>query len=281
MRINCHAKINIGLEILNKRPDNYHNINTIFYKINLFDELIIEENDAFEFICSPELNIPNEENLAYKATLALRDAFHLKTIPAKFTLVKNIPSGAGLGGGSSDAAGVLQGLIEFLGLDDRKKQLSTIGLMLGSDVPFFIGEKNAAIGRGRGEMLEFFDFVMPYHILLIFPGIHVSTADAYKSLNRGNIEQQATDFSAIQSVINDNPEEMNRIFVNQFEEYVFRQHPQLATIKNQLLKYGAFYASMSGSGSTVYGIFKEGQAAFEAQDNLSMYNTFINRPDVR
>jgi 4-diphosphocytidyl-2-C-methyl-D-erythritol kinase len=277
MLINSHAKINIGLEILNKRPDNYHNINTFFFKIGLCDEIIIEKAENFSFEFQSDLQIRNEDNIAYQTAIRMVSLFD---IPKTFsiTIRKIIPAGAGLGGGSSNAASVIRGLTEIFGIEVNSQSIKELALSLGSDVPFFLLETNAAIGKGRGEILSPMNLELPYHILLVFPGIHVSTALAYKSLNRSDEIVGETDYSSLIDVLINQPELISERFINHFEEPVFNTYPLLGDIKSTLLSSGAVYASMSGSGSTMYGFFGTEGEAIAAETKFKNFGTFIHKP---
>ena len=260
--------------MLNKRPDGYHNINTIFHKINFYDEIIIENNSKFELECYPDLNIPIENNLIFRSTTALANHHEVDLFPIKLTVKKSIPTGAGLGGGSSNAAYTLIGIDKFLNLKTEKKDLLEIAQNLGSDVPFFIGDTNTALGSGRGEILEFLQYTLPYSILLIFPQIHVSTPKAYSSLNRSNTNYASFDFRSV--LVNDqtNTESLKVIF-NDFEESVFNMYPVLSEIKGLLIESGAIHSLMSGSGSTIFGLFETQEKAKNAQNILSSYRSQI------
>lgn len=278
MVISCNAKINIGLEILNQRDDNYHNINTIFHKICISDKLIIENNKNFEFIFKSHLKISNKDNLAFKAAGFFKKIYNFKNLPVKITLEKYIPTGAGLGGGSSDAANVLRGLAGFFNLPIEKEKFLAVAIELGADVPFFLIEDNSAIARGRGEILHPFNIKFPYYILLVMPELQVSTASAYKSLNRDKIERLHTDYSSLKNILLDNSEKMKDVFKNDFESSVFLRYPELRAIKLKLYETGAFFAQMSGSGSSIYGFFREKDEVEKAVEKFSEYKTHICLP---
>ncbi len=274
LKIKSYAKVNLGLEVLNKRHDGYHNINTIFHKISLFDEIIIEPSIDFVFVCSSMTDIPCELNLAYKAAKELQKFHHLDALPLRITINKSIPTGAGLGGGSSNAAYTLTGIDKSLNLKTSIKDLMQIASRIGSDVAFFIGEQNSAIGSGRGEILDYFNISLPYSILLVFPEIHISTPAAYSSLKRTNNYRSVSDFK---SIINDlliYPKSLQKL-TNDFEQSVFKSHPILSGIKEQLYHDKASFALMSGSGSTIYGLFESIDDAKNAQSNLLNFKSQI------
>jgi len=275
MLILSNAKINIGLEILNKRDDGYHNINTFFYKIPLFDEIIIEKSSNFQFTFNSTLSIPNEKNLAYLAAIKIKELCQLDELPVSIIINKRIPAGGGLGGGSSNAANVLTGLNNFFQLEISKENLLNAGLSIGSDVPFFINSGNAAIAGGRGEEIEEIDLKLPFTILLVLPDLNISTAKAFSLLERDITIREMTNYSQYLSVLNDQPKKIGEIFKNDFEESIFKLHPELETIKEELHKYGAVYASMSGSGSTMYGFFEDTASANNAMLQFKHYKTHI------
>jgi 4-diphosphocytidyl-2-C-methyl-D-erythritol kinase len=247
---NC--KINLGLHILEKRKDGYHNIETIFYPVPIHDSLEIisgTDKDTIEFSQSGiEIQGEATSNLCIKAIELLKNEGY--SIPAiKMHLHKTIPMGAGLGGGSADGAFTLKLLNEKYNLSISTEQLANYALQLGSDCPFFINN-NAAIGKGRGEQLEKIEVNLKnYYLLLINPNIHVSTADAFAGC-RPNASR-ASLATAIEQPIDTWKESLT----NDFEITVFEKYPAIKNIKDQLYNMGALYASMSGSGSSVFGIF--------------------------
>lgn len=250
IEIKAPAKINIGLRILSKRSDGYHNLHTLFYPVyDLYDEIIIERRNQFEFYADKE-ELNSEDNLIVRAAELLGD-YSRKKIGAKIVLKKKIPMGAGLGGGSSDAAAVLISLNEMFQLGLSYNELLELALKLGSDVPFFIKAK-PAIGYSRGEVLRHIDFEIENPILIVNPGIHISTKEAFENIIPYNIE---LDYRNVINGGKPNYEKMNEL-VNDFENYVFDKYPEIKALKEKFHKRGSLFAQMSGSGSTVYGIFK-------------------------
>jgi 4-diphosphocytidyl-2-C-methyl-D-erythritol kinase len=256
------AKINLGLRILRKRADGFHDLDTIFYPTALTDVLEIlpsfdPSNTAVELKVSGIVPPGNpEENLCVKAWRLLK-ADHPQLPPVYMHLHKNIPTGAGLGGGSADGAYALRGLNEKFKLGLAREQLIEYAAQLGSDCPFFIHD-TSCIASGRGELLEPIDLSLKsYHIILINPGIHVSTKEAFAGVrpNENN--------KPISSIISQPIETWQGELINDFESSIFPNHPEIARIKQQLIDAGAVYASMSGSGSTVYGIFKQDPGKME------------------
>jgi 4-diphosphocytidyl-2-C-methyl-D-erythritol kinase len=253
IEIKAPAKINIGLDILSKRDDGYHNISTLFYPINdLHDILTFEPSDQFEFHCNSELIPLDSSNLVVKAKNLLERVTKSK-IDVKITLIKNIPSQAGLGGGSSDAAATLLSLNEMFNLGLEYVQLIDLALQLGSDVPFFIKAK-PAIGTSRGEILKHVELEIKEPILIINPHINISTKEAFNNISPS---KQIFNYNAAIIKSGLNYSELKHNLKNDFEEYVFEKYSEIAEIKTLLYNKGALFSLMSGSGSTVYGIFPD------------------------
>jgi len=257
LKIKAPAKINYFLEIEGLRNDDYHEIVVIFQTISLFDELFFEEKegDIEVFTDSEDLQEPGR-NLIYKAASLLR---RLKSVErgAKIFLRKNIPIGAGLGGGSSDAACVLTGLSILWGLDPEDPILLECAQKLGADVPFFLSG-GTALGRGRGDIISPLEMEKKpdLPILLVCPDFRISSADAYKLWDEENCSSRGEGPEQLVNAFfrNDLNGMANNVF-NDFEKPVTRHYPVIKEIKKALLKEGAMAALMSGSGSAVYGIF--------------------------
>ena len=189
MKLRAYAKINIGLNILGKRSDGYHDLETIFHEIDCFDEIEFEQHDKVAMTADSILVPIDESNLCLSAANLLQKEKHVRP-GVMIHLKKNIPIGAGLGGGSSDAAAVLCGLNHFWKLKLSNNQLRTLAAQIGSDVPFFI-DGGTAYATGRGEILESFSLVLPFWIAVVTPLIRISTAWAYNHLSRSAMEKQA------------------------------------------------------------------------------------------
>ncbi|MFA6571621.1 MAG: 4-(cytidine 5'-diphospho)-2-C-methyl-D-erythritol kinase [Bacteroidota bacterium] len=273
------AKINIGLEILCKRIDGYHEINSIFSTVSLADELLFSDSTRFEIECFPPLGIPDEQNLIYKTAKLMQDFFRIESLPVKITLSKNIPVGAGLGGGSSDAASVLLGLNNYFQLNASESELLKLASVLGSDVPYFLKNKTALVG-GRGEKLEYFAFTLPYHVLLVMPDVFISTTWAYSNLNIGDKIKHPTNLRQVLAESLSNPDILKEQIFNDFEPHVFSHYNELAEIKKILYQNGAVYASMSGSGSALYGFFNSAGQAHSVKKVLGKYRTHICVPEI-
>lgn len=244
-----HFKINLGLHVTEKLKSGYHNLETIFYPVyNQRDVIEMTLSDNFIFSMEKsDFDVEIEKNLCVKAYRLLEKEFHLAPISLK--LVKNIPSGAGIGGGSGDAATVLLMLNELFQLKLSEQQLKQYGAQLGSDVPFFIYNK-PCLATGVGDKLTPISLdLSPYKIELVFSDVHVSTAEAYSW-----ITPKAPKHNLIE-VIQQPIETWKDLLVNDFEEVVFERFPILKQTKTDLYKKGAIYAAMSGSGSSIFGIF--------------------------
>ena len=254
---NC--KINLGLRILNKREDGYHNIETVFYPVPLKDVVeIIPFTDLTSINFSSSglvIDGETENNLCIKAYQLLRTDF--PQIPAvKMHLHKAIPMGAGLGGGSADAAFTLQLINRQFNLNLSTTQLINYALQLGSDCAFFILNTPCA-GTGRGEILEQIAVDLSGHqLILVNPGIHVNTGQAFAALT---LNPKNRNLPSLKDIIKQPIFTWKDHLKNDFEEPVFKLYPAIKEIKESLYKMGAVYASMSGSGSTVYGIFEKQQ----------------------
>jgi 4-diphosphocytidyl-2-C-methyl-D-erythritol kinase len=246
-----NAKINIGLNIIQKRTDGYHDIETCFYPLQLKDALEIIPANTYSFNTSG-LHIPQDgqSNLVEKAYHKLKDSFDLP--PVAIHLHKVIPMGAGLGGGSSDAAFTLKTLNKIFQLNIGQRELKTMAGELGSDCAFFI-ENQPAVATGRGDELTPIRLQIPkdFHLLLIFPGIHSNTQSAYA----GVVPEKPLQELAV--LLNSHPAQWKGRLNNAFEPGIFETYPLLKKIKEELYSHGAVYAAMSGSGSAVYGIFED------------------------
>jgi 4-diphosphocytidyl-2-C-methyl-D-erythritol kinase len=244
-----HAKINLGLNIVRKRPDGYHDLETCFYPIGWTDVLEIIPSSSFQFSSSGLAIEGNDENnLCVKAYNVLRKDFQLPSV--HIHLHKIIPMGAGLGGGSADAAFTLRQLNINFDLGLSQLSLEKYAAQLGSDCAFFISNV-PRFGTGRGEILSPVSVSLKdKYIVIIKPDVHVSTAEAFAGIKPG------TSSVSIKDVIENKPiSEWKSYLKNDFEDSVFEKYPIIAKVKQELYNHGATYASMSGSGSTVFGIF--------------------------
>lgn len=279
MVLRAPAKINLGLEVLRRRPDGFHDLNTVFVALDLCDEIVLNERTdgavAISVVGDP--SIPSDfSNLCVRAATALQSAAGTAN-GVDIVLRKHIPAGAGLGGGSSDAAAVLAGAAELWGLDAGVRQhLPTIAAELGSDVPFFL-QGGIMLAGGRGERLCALDLALPFTVLLVNTGRHVPTPWAYRQVGRTS-ERSATDLvGTLRRGIPD-PAVLRAGVVNDFEPAVFEEYPELAGVKRRLYESGAVFALMSGSGSTVFGLFEDESAALSARERFAGMWTTVTQP---
>ena len=245
-----NAKINLGLNVVSKRDDGYHAIESCFYPIPWYDSLEVIEATSFSFH-SYGLGIPGDpnNNLCVKAYQLLKEDFDIP--PIELHLLKQIPMGAGLGGGSADGAFTLKLISDLFDLGLTTSMLESYALKLGSDCPFFI-QNQPSIAMGRGEELHPIELDLSGKFLGIYnPGIHVSTKEAYEG-----IVPQETDVP-ISEIIPQPLSVWKNLLGNDFEKSIFPNHPTIAQLKEEMYEAGAIYASMTGSGSTVYGIFEK------------------------
>jgi len=281
IKLKAYAKLNLRLEVLGKRPDGYHDLWSIFHLISLHDELEFEplENGRIVLSCDNQHLPVNEKNLVVKAARLLQGSFGSKEkglsqddrLPgANITLTKNIPIGAGLGGGSSDAAAALLGLSKLWGMELSDLELHRLALELGSDVPYFLTGGTALV-TGRGENIEPLTWKQDYHFVIVYPGFGVSTAWAYKNLKisltkgPGFSKMIGNDLS-----LGPDPEQLAKSLGNDLENAVIPSHPQIEQVKQQLVKSGALGALMSGSGSSVFGIFTDSGTARQSALDLKL-----------
>lgn len=246
-----NAKINIGLNIIEKRDDGYHNIETLFYPIyRLYDALeVVEAKELSLTVSGYSIADGIDDNLIIKAYRLLQNDFGLP--PVAFYLKKAIPMGAGLGGGSADASFTLKALNDMFRLGLTERQLMDYALKIGADCPFFITNRPSyAQGKGERLIVNALDLTGKY-LLMIKPDIHLSTKEAY-----AGITPRKSDIS-LQESLKQPIRQWRDMVINQFEQSIFSHYTELKTIKDEIYRLGADYAAMSGSGSTIYGIFDQ------------------------
>jgi 4-diphosphocytidyl-2-C-methyl-D-erythritol kinase len=244
-----NAKINIGLNVLEKRADGYHELSSVFYPVkDLCDILEILPSTKFSF-SSSGIKIPGEGNICAKAFEMLKQDFRINNV--KIHLHKQIPIGAGLGGGSADGAFMLKAMNTLFNLKLSAAQLEKYALQLGADCPFFI-ENTTKYASGIGEKMIGIDLdLLNYEIRFIFPELHISTAEAYCDIT------PKTPAANLLNLINQPIEKWKGKVKNDFEVSVVVKYPALAKMKEKLYEDGAIYASMTGSGSVIYGMFEK------------------------
>jgi len=262
MQVRSFAKINLALAVPGRRPDGYHNIETVFQAISITDELEFRPSAEISLACEELPDVPERDNIVWKAAVSLAELAGGRPGVA-ITLRKTIPSGAGLGGGSGNAAAALLGLRRFWDLDVSDTDLFSIAEALGADVPFFL-MGGAALGKGRGEILSALPDFQPEHLVVVFPGISVSTASAYRALNLGLTSVDSD--PRIQPFLGhaDNGNLWRAGIFNDFETAILPAHPEIAEAKSFLEKQGAISTLMSGSGSSVFGFFLSEESACAA-----------------
>lgn len=249
-----NAKINLGLNIVEKRPDGYHNLETVFYPINIQDALEVtsseSENEYSLTISGTPIEGDPENNLVVKAYKLLKQDF--PEIPGiDIHMYKHIPTGAGLGGGSADAAFMIKLLNEKFKLNISVEKMEEYSAKLGADCAFFIQNK-PVFASGIGNIFEPIQLSLKgYYLVLVKPDIFVSTKDAFAHIK----PKKPT--NSLKDIIRIPVETWRAVMKNDFEESVFVKYPEIAAIKDKLYDMGAIYASMSGSGSSVFGIFRE------------------------
>lgn len=261
------GKLNLGLHVLRRRSDGFHDIETVFVRLPWADELTAIAADTFVFTCSDPTLPADEGNLCVRAARRLAEAFGVP-LRGVLHLQKHLPYAAGLGGGSSDAATTLRLLARLWGLDVTPEELHALAAELGSDVPFFLGAE-AALARGRGERLEPFEdpatgepYRLPFPLVVVVPPVEVPTAAAYRLVrprSEGRPDLAAT-------VRSNDLARWRAELVNDFEEPILAAYPVIAALRASLLEAGAAYVSLSGSGSALFGLFEtEGEATAAAE----------------
>ncbi len=262
------AKINLGLLITSRRDDGYHTLETIFAPIDWFDTLEFAESDDISMECT-NLDLPvDDSNLCIRAAKALQAHAGLnKGVAMK--LVKRVPFGAGLGGGSSDAAATLNALCKLWQIEVPSADLHKLAVKLGADVPYFLEMKGLAYAAGIGEELEDLDLALPWHVVTVFPEVQVPTAWAYKNFHR-RFEREVPDLkSLVTRLCNERDTSVLDVFENDFASVVFEHYPVVGEVRDALAASGAAFVSLSGSGSAVYALFEERGAAVKAAEAMS------------
>lgn len=260
MKLNANCKINLGLDILRRREDGFHDLETVMIPVTeLYDVITVERADEVEFVQTGiVVDCPPEKNLCLRAYNLVRSRYDLP--PVRITLDKRVPFGAGLGGGSSDASMVISALNEEFKLEMSVREMVEMAAALGSDTAFFI-ENRVQLCTGRGEIMQPIDLDLSgLWLVVIKPPFGVSTAEAYSGvcpavLSRSLVDRLADDRSTWQEQI-----------VNGFEPHIFTAHPRLAELKQTLLDSGALYAAMSGSGSALFGLYERKPSVEFAED---------------
>ena len=278
VKLNSYAKVNIGLKLLKKRIDGYHDISTIFQEIDLYDEMTISRssNSVLKFSCNVDWLKNDRKNLCVIAYNRIKDLYDIGGVD--INLVKNISKGSGLGGGSSNAAAVMKGLRKIFNLELTDKMLEDIGKEIGADVPFFI-RGATQIGEGIGEKLSDIKYTIGGSFLIITPNIPIDTKWAYSQIK--NVLDNAASSTKFSDLFCGKTISLDtlKFFENDFESVVFPTYPEIGAIKSELIALGAKFASLSGSGSTVFGIFDDNVKISKAFSHFSpMHKTHIAHP---
>ncbi|MCH7827085.1 MAG: 4-(cytidine 5'-diphospho)-2-C-methyl-D-erythritol kinase [Bacteroidetes bacterium] len=270
--VNSPAKINLGLNLVGKRNDGFHNLETIFYPLKLADKINISKSDCFIFTTNNLLLSSEKSNLVIKAKDLLKD-FTKEKLNCNIYLEKNIPIGAGLGGGSSNAAVTLMALNKLFNLNLSNKTLYKLALTLGSDVPFFLNPI-PSFATSRGEILNEISLKLKGYLLLVYPGIHISTKWAFENCTPRNNKINFEKIIKKMSLCND----LSDLLTNDFEEIVFSEYPHIKEIKEKLIEMGAYFTLMTGTGSSVYGIFHNKDNAEIAKEKFTKdFFTYIEK----
>lgn len=275
--IRSYAKINLHLRVMSRRDDGFHDLETIFQEIDLYDDLHFQPTGHPGITLETDAgNIPVD-----RRNLIIRAAERLNGIQGcRITLEKRIPMGAGLGGGSSNAACTLVALNRIWQTGWNEKQLAAMALELGSDVPFFLNG-GLALARGRGEQLSFLTAKPDYCGLLIYPNFAISTAWVFQNLKKNlTIKSKKTTLIDFNTFF-DRPDVWQQHFSNDLEETVFAAHPELKEIRDRLTASNAFYVRMSGSGSTIFALFEDQKQAVAARSHYDRFQNFIFKPVYR
>lgn len=282
----AYAKINLGLRILRKREDGFHDIETVFHPVDLYDTIEFRSEDSKNasqrdiIIECSDPSVPlDESNLCWQAADALRRSVNTRK-GVRIFIDKKIPVGAGLGGGSSDAGCVLRELPKFWNVALSYERLYEIAASLGSDVPYFL-RPGTALATGRGDVLEYFDFSLPCWVVVVYPNIRVSTRWAYENWTEGERSDGVTLKEALTRHKTD-PGTWRNELRNDFEEIIFQAYEVVKQVKEALYEGGADFALMSGSGSAVYGLFREEKRAREVLKKMqASYSVFLTKPNFR
>ncbi|MDF2545582.1 MAG: 4-(cytidine 5-diphospho)-2-C-methyl-D-erythritol kinase [Anaerosolibacter sp.] len=268
LKIRGRAKINLSLDVLRRREDGYHEIKMIMQQVDLYDEITLREiEEGIRLQCNCEFIPADEGNIAYRAAKLIKEKYHIQK-GIYIYIEKNIPVAAGLAGGSTNAAAVLLGLNSLWNLGASKEELMALGLQLGADVPFCV-LGGAALAEGIGEKLTPIQGLENTWVVLCKPNIGVSTADVYKNLNINNIQQHPDTERILDALCRKDIQTVAGNLKNVLEQVTEQMHPIVRDIKRRMLEYNALGSIMSGSGPTVFGLYKDYNKAKSAFDNLN------------
>ena len=270
-KINAYAKINLTLELLGKLPDGYHEISSIMQQIDLCDELEFNKSDQIKVICNEP--IPEEQNIVYRALMLLRNRYSIGDGDI-IKVTKKIPIGAGLGGGSSDAAAAIEGLNKLWKLKLSNEQMAHLSSNLGMDVAFFIN-KGTCLATGRGDKVKKIKSCPKMDILIVNPGFKINTKDAYSLVQESDCGPKFKTESMIRAIEKNDFDGIAGSLHNDFERIIYEKYPVIGKIKNEILDNKAANALLSGSGSSVFGIYKKKTDLDEAYERLKNKYKFV------
>jgi 4-diphosphocytidyl-2-C-methyl-D-erythritol kinase len=272
IKVAAPAKINLYLEILGKRPDGYHEIETVMQSVSLYDYISIENHnkDAIEFTCSNPKLTTGEDNLVVKAARLFQKESNIFR-GVKIHLDKNVPIGAGLGGGSGDAVATLLGLNKLWQVGYDENRLISLAGKLGSDTPFFV-RGNTAICKGRGEIITPYFSNVTYNFIIVYPRFEVSTAIVYKNFIISLTKNLKDVRLFLQSFDSGSPEKMGHCLFNRLEDVVFELYPDIKKLKGILEGFGFCGILLSGSGSALYGLCRGRDNAKEIEQKIKQLN---------
>lgn len=275
------AKVNLGLDVIRRREDGYHEVKMIMQTVRLYDRIILEKTQQG---ISMETNLSflpvNEQNIAYRAAKMLMDEFHIQS-GLHIKIDKHIPVAAGMAGGSTDGAAVLYGVNKIFELGLTKRQLMERGVKLGADVPYCI-MRGTVLSEGIGEILTPVPSLPDCHILIAKPPVSVSTKHVYENLKLDKIEKHPDIDGMVEALRIEDLHGVTQRMENVLETVTIPEHPEIQQIKDLMIKEGALNALMSGSGPTVFGIFDDREKGMRARDLLRKSSlarqTYLVRP---
>ena len=272
MIFNSNAKINLGLKIINQRPDGFHNLESIFIELDIGDEILFTPSDVFSLTTNLEKLACDESNTIVQAYNLMKSKLSEPRTDFNIKVKKVIPMGSGLGGGSSNAATTIKALNQLWEMNIDAYQLEQYCNIISSDAPFFIKGKTQFV-KGTGNKLQSIEYnqFKDLYFLLIMSDVHIDTKWAYQNISFKN-NQNSNILASLEKSLNWS------LFENDFEKVVFETYPEIGIIKQDLKKLGAIYSSLSGSGSTVFGIFNNIGVAKQAKEKFSNYQTFLTLP---
>ena len=273
IKLDAYGKINLGLDVLGKRDDGYHDLDMIMQSVDLADKIIITKNDSGEItVKSNTGKIPNDEsNLAYKAAKVLVDEFDIKK-GVEIEIEKNIPISGGMAGGSTDCAAVLKGMNKLFKLKLSEQDLMDRGVKLGADVPYCI-MGNTARAQGIGEILTPIPNKLKGYIVLAKPPISVSTGFVYGRIDEVEVKNKPDTEAMIEAIKNKDLKALSDAICNVLEEVTIPDYPIVQEIKDKMMAHGALNSMMTGSGPTVFGLYDDKKKAIETVDALKESRT--------